>query len=199
MSDLTEVPAKLLRTSLREQRNRLSNEQQKHNEEKALLQVQKLLAQKTLQTPLNIGLFLSQDGELGTNKLIEYLWSQTEHKVFLPILAEDNHMFFGEYRPETELQDNRFRIPEPVNETVIGADELDWVFTPLVGFDRRGNRMGMGGGFYDRTFAFKHQQQQSSPYLVGWAHACQEVERLDSQPWDVPLNAIINEKETLWF
>ncbi len=63
---------------------------------------------------------------------------------------------------------------------------------PLVGFDQFKNRIGMGGGFYDRTLSFKKRQQNyKNPKLVGLAFDCQEVAKLNAEPWDVPLDAVV--------
>jgi 5-formyltetrahydrofolate cyclo-ligase len=63
---------------------------------------------------------------------------------------------------------------------------------PLVGFDKNKNRIGMGGGFYDRTLSFKKKQKSfSSPRLYGLAFDCQEVDKLDTRPWDVQLDGVI--------
>lgn len=90
---------------------------------------------------------------------------------------------------------NRFGIPEPRrSQRRLPPWLLQLVLMPLVGFDKRGGRLGMGGGFYDTTFAFKHQKMGARPTLIGLAHACQEVESLPLAHWDVPLNAIATDK-----
>src|SRR5690606_40461575 len=61
---------------------------------------------------------------------------------------------------------------------------------PLVAFDARGNRLGMGGGFYDRTFARAPRARTLRPRLVGLAHHFQQVASLPAEPWDIPLDAI---------
>ncbi len=93
------------------------------------------------------------------------------------------------------LRRNRLGIDEPADTATIGARWLDVVFLPLVGFDRFGLRLGTGGGFYDRAFAFRHARLRwHAPRLIGIAYAFQEVERITPQPHDVPLDAVITEK-----
>jgi 5-formyltetrahydrofolate cyclo-ligase len=93
------------------------------------------------------------------------------------------------------LKRNRLGIDEPADTPTIGARWLDVVFLPLVGFDRCGLRLGTGGGFYDRAFAFRHARQHwHAPRLIGIAYAFQEVERITPHPHDVPLDAVITEK-----
>lgn len=64
------------------------------------------------------------------------------------------------------------------------------ILTPLVGFDRRGNRLGQGAGHYDRAFA-----AHPDAWRVGIAWSVQEVEALPADAWDVPLHAIATDKE----
>ena len=96
---------------------------------------------------------------------------------------------------EGTLKHNRLGIEEPQDTAVIGARWLDLVFLPLVGFDRFGLRLGTGGGFYDRAFAFRHARTAwHAPRLVGIAYAFQEVPRITPAAHDVPLDAVITEK-----
>ena len=92
---------------------------------------------------------------------------------------------------------NRYAIPEPVEDRQHPARNpsfINLILVPLVGFDDRGNRMGMGAGYYDRTLAFRMQRRHwRKPMLVGLAYACQQVDALPAESWDVPLDAIITE------
>lgn len=85
---------------------------------------------------------------------------------------------------------NRFAITEPLLDIrhIVPINELDIIFTPLVAFDKQGNRLGMGGGFYDRTL---QNWQQQSFIPVGLAHRCQEVDELPVESWDIPLFAVL--------
>lgn len=92
------------------------------------------------------------------------------------------------------LHPNRFGIPEPAAGAEIAPPFLDLVLVPLVAFDALGNRLGMGAGFYDRVFAFrKRRHRWHRPPLFGVAYSLQRVERIDPEPWDVPLDGVVTE------
>lgn len=111
----------------------------------------------------------------------------------LPVLHEER-LHFAPWRPGDPLVSNRFGIPEPAVEpaSLLGAKDMTLVVMPLVGFDVRGHRLGMGGGWYDRSFAFR-QQQPAPPWLVGAAFDAQRVDGLDAAAWDVSLDAVCTE------
>lgn len=89
-----------------------------------------------------------------------------------------------------------FGIPEPARGVVVGVASHDVVLAPLVAFDRAGHRLGQGGGYYDRTMA---RRAGGRPLMIGVAHAFQEVESIPVEPWDVPLDAVVTECETIAF
>lgn len=142
--------------------------------------------------------YQANDGELDPKPLARMAASLNK-KVYLPILhpLRPKLLWFIEWLPDqTPLIKNRFGIEEPplkgyglARHRKIQPWAVDLVLMPLVGFDRQGGRLGMGGGFYDRTFdpTYKRARQ---PRLVGLAHNCQEVDNLPLAPWDVPLDAI---------
>lgn len=135
-------------------------------------------------------------GELDAAPLLERAWAMGK-AVYLPVLTGDA-LQFAPYRPGTPLRRNRFQIPEPEISPAewLPPSALDLVLTPLVAFDSTGTRLGMGGGFYDRSFAFLRDPAWSGhrPRLVGLAYEFQRVETLVRQPWDVPLDAVATEK-----
>ncbi len=93
------------------------------------------------------------------------------------------------------LRENRFGIGEPEGLATIGARWLNLVFLPLLGFDRRGLRLGTGGGFYDRAFAFRQLRRVwHKPHLVGFAYAFQQVGQLAAAPHDVALDAVVTDQ-----
>ena len=118
----------------------------------------------------------------------------------LPVLHEDGRLRFAAWRPGAPLVSNRFGIPEPdVDEdALLPGDAMGLVVMPLVGFDAAGQRLGMGAGWYDRTFAFRHGTS-SAPWLVGAAFAAQQVDALAAEPWDVPMDALCTERDTFLF
>jgi 5-formyltetrahydrofolate cyclo-ligase len=119
-------------------------------------------------------------------------------RLYLPVLVSpaQGHMLFAPYEPDTALAANRFGIPEPVvtAERWVLPQRLDLVLTPLVAFDTRGNRLGMGGGYYDRTFAFRrHPGHIARPHLLGLAYEMQKTDALVRRAWDVPLDGVVTE------
>lgn len=118
----------------------------------------------------------------------------------LPVLRPGGRLRFAPWKPGDPLAGNRYGIPEPVVEpaATLAPEAMSLVLLPLLGFDRAGNRLGMGGGYYDRSFAFR-RGRPAPPRLVGVAYACQEVPALDAQDWDVPLDALATEGEWLEF
>lgn len=115
----------------------------------------------------------------------------------LPVLHEDGRLRFAPWQPGQPLVSNRFGIPEPDVEParLLEADAMALVVTPLVGFDRVGQRLGMGGGWYDRSFAFR-PASAGPPWLVGAAFDEQGIESLAAEDWDVPLDAVCTPTRT---
>ncbi|MNT59642.1 putative 5-formyltetrahydrofolate cyclo-ligase [compost metagenome] len=106
-------------------------------------------------------------------------------------------MVFQRVRPDETMQPNRFRIPEPCHNRARQRKvwALDLVLLPLVGFDRHGGRIGMGGGFYDRSLAYRGVRKKwHNPTLLGLAHECQQVDRLALASWDVSLKATVTDR-----
>ena len=114
----------------------------------------------------------------------------------LPVLADDR-LRFAPWRPGDALASNRYGIPEPdvAPASLLDAQDMALVVAPLVGFDVRGNRLGMGAGWYDRTFAFR-QQQTAPPWLAGAAFEVQRLDQVDAAAWDVTLDAVCTESST---
>ena len=118
----------------------------------------------------------------------------------LPVLHDDGHLRFAAWRAGDPVAPNRFGIPEPVVEpgALLEPSALDLVVVPLVGFDASCHRLGMGGGWYDRSFAFRHEQP-APPLLVGAGFAFQHVDGgLPRAAWDVQLDAVCTDQSTLF-
>jgi 5-formyltetrahydrofolate cyclo-ligase len=102
---------------------------------------------------------------------------------------------FARYRRGDALHANWYGIPEPVHVAAqeIAAADIGLVCVPLLGFDRAGNRLGQGGGFYDRSFDFLLRREAATPLLLGIGFTCQELPALAREAWDVPLAAVMTE------
>ena len=188
MKSIQQTLRNQLRQQIRKTRANLTALQQQQAEDSITQQALALIEERNAQ---HIALYISFDGEISTDKLIKTLWAQNKY-VYLPVLHpfNPNHLLFLRYLPDTPMLKNKFGIWEPkLNvQNVLPLDELDILFTPLVAFDKQGNRLGMGGGFYDRTL----QNWQNSSFIpVGLAHQCQQVEQLPTEVWDVPLHQIL--------
>jgi 5-formyltetrahydrofolate cyclo-ligase len=116
----------------------------------------------------------------------------------LPVLGDDARLRFARWQPGDPLVSNRFGIPEPdvAPSSLVEPEQMALVVVPLVGFDLRGQRLGMGGGWYDRSFAFRHLRNPP-PWLVGVGFAAQQVDALPVEPWDVALDAVCSEQALL--
>lgn len=141
-----------------------------------------------------MAVYLPADGEVDTTGIIQRAWTLGK-QVYLPVLVPylHNRLWFIRYTSDTRLVKNRFGIPEPeaVHRKRVPAQALDLVLTPLVAFDAQGNRLGMGGGFYDRSFEFLLRRRiWHKPRLVGLAYDFQQLPGLPAQSWDVPLTAV---------
>ncbi len=147
-----------------------------------------------LQNADTIALYMTDRGELPTEFLLEELLSRGK-RIALPRVDPviNGKMTFRVYRDGDVLVPDRFGIREPgplAPEVPLG--EIDLMFTPLVAFDHSGMRLGMGGGFYDRTLA-ERKRTGSGPFPVGLALSCQEIPSVPAEEWDMPLPAIVTE------
>lgn len=146
-----------------------------------------------------IAAYWACDGELDPAPVLENAWA-ADRAVYLPVLADapPESLQFAPYRPGLPMRPNRFDIPEPdvAPSERLQPEQLDLVLTPMVAFDATGTRLGMGGGFYDRSFAFllDPDYRGRRPLLLGIGYEFQKTgEHLLRQSWDVPLNAAVTE------
>lgn len=140
-----------------------------------------------------LGLYLAQNGEMDLTPAIEYA-CKNHVECYLPIVQHNSTLLFAPYLPTSKMKPNAFNIPEPVFESqaMIPAQALDVMLIPLVVFDHRGNRIGMGKGYYDRTLSGQCKTGLD-PSLIGCAHALQQVDAIEPNEWDVALDAIVTE------
>lgn len=184
-----------LREALRRRRRQLTPTQQAaaaHRLDRQLVSHQ-LLARYN-----DIAFYLANDGEIDPVHFMRRAQSLGK-RCYLPVLAGGNRLAFARYRPGDPMARNRFGIPEPTASAVHRPPwALSLVLVPLVGFDRAGARLGMGGGFYDRSFSYQRRAHAlRRPLLVGLAHGCQEVDELRVENWDIPLSMIVTDKEVI--
>ena len=183
---------KQLRNLLRHRRRSLTADQQQAAAQKLFAQI----AGSHLFRDSNLIAFtLCRDGEIDTRPLMEAAHAAGK-SCFLPVMSNNSGedlLLFRQWAPGISLKRNDFGIPEPVGpECSPGA--LDLVLLPLVGFDASCNRLGMGKGYYDHTFAFLRDKACRKPVLLGLAHECQRVEKLEVASWDLPLDGIVTDQ-----
>lgn len=189
-----------LRQQIRRRRRQLT---QIERDEAARYIAARLFSCQSLTHARKIATYLAQSGEADLSEFIRLAWASNKH-VYLPMLSTPalNRMRFARYHKDTRLKLNRYRIPEPVvgASQILRAPQLDIVLLPLVGFDRYGHRLGMGGGYYDRTFSFRLQRRLwRKPLLIGIAYDFQEVAELTSETWDVPLDMVVTPTRVMYF
>lgn len=155
-----------------------------------------LLHSRVWQRSRRVALFLPHRGEPDLRPLLADGLRRGK-RLCLPVLKPfgERGLWFRETRRDEPLTHNRFGIPEPGPAARrFRPRELDLILTPLVAFDGAGNRLGMGAGFYDRTFAFlRRQPRWGRPLLLGVAFGFQEHPALPAADWDVPLHGVLTE------
>lgn len=132
--------------------------------------------------------------------------SRSHRQYYLPLVSdtrrpwETTRLLFQRVAPRPALKRTGLGIQEPAfnPRQCIAATRLDLVLMPLVGFDNHGNRLGMGKGYFDRTFSPRRCRWRT-PRRLGVAHGFQEVETLSAQAWDIPLHGIVTDERFSWF
>lgn len=183
-----------LRQQMRRQRRALTSQQQA---QAAFRLCKHLQRHPHLRKAKHVAAYLPNDGELDPQPLIRWCWQQGK-TVYLPVLhpLSHNRLWFVRYTPKSCLVANQYGIPEPKApyRFLRAAQKLDAVLLPLVAFDPEGGRLGMGGGYYDRTFSFILRSGCTRPHLIGLAHELQKVDKLPVASWDVPLAGIATDR-----
>jgi 5-formyltetrahydrofolate cyclo-ligase len=187
-----------IRSSIRQQRNKIS---QSDSIRAGASLAAKLKASNQINNHQNIACFISFDGEISTQSTLSLVEQSGAH-CFLPKLKpyKPNRLWFMPYRSNQATTNNKFGIPE-VDLSVDNAlpvSKLDAVLLPLVAFDLQGNRLGMGGGFYDATFSHL-RTSKSRPKFIGLAYELQKIESLPSDSWDLPLDGVCTESNFYQF
>ena len=187
---------KALRELIRTQRKTYSSADQLLASQKLC---ERLSKEPKVKQAKNIAIYLANDGELDPYRFIQWCWQQQKN-IYLPVIHpfSPGHLLFLHYTSKTPLIANKYNILEPqLNvQSIITLAELDILYTPLVAFDLSGKRLGMGGGFYDRTLQSWHGEKNAEAKTlkftpVGLAHDFQQVDHISHELWDIPLPEII--------
>jgi len=162
-----------------------------------------LIQSNLMQNAKNVACYLSIQNEIDTTPILEYLFKNAK-VCYLPVMdpLQFGKMDFIRYFDNDPLKTNRFHIQEPLftPSKLIAPEALDLVIVPLVAFDKQGRRIGTGGGFYDRAFAFLKDKTMNNkkPFLIGYAYSFQETPHIHPNHWDIGLHAIATEKGFYW-
>lgn len=175
-----------LRREMRLRRRSLPRVRRRFAEQAILRHLRALAAYRRARS---IALYWPADGEPDIRDIEQHARASGK-RLYLPVVGHGGQMAFAPWVRGGRLRRNRYGIPEPTGARRAPADRLDLVVMPLVAFDASGNRLGMGGGYYDRALA-GHRRR---PLLAGIAFACQQAEAIPVQPWDIPLTYVITER-----
>ncbi|MEN8177136.1 MAG: 5-formyltetrahydrofolate cyclo-ligase [Pseudomonadota bacterium] len=189
-----------LRKTIRNRRRQLSRQTLKIHSN---LMVRQANACYPLQNSRRIAFYFANDGEMDPAPLVERALLAGK-RCYFPVLRcrPAKSLWFAAHKKHQQLIPNRFGIPEPAtsHRQITTPWGLDLIILPLVAFDLSGNRLGMGGGYYDRTLSFKNKRSHwKGPKLIGIAHDIQCVDSLPVNDWDIPLDAVITEKKLYQF
>jgi 5-formyltetrahydrofolate cyclo-ligase len=180
-----------LRQKLRQLRSELTQEFQ----QKAAEKIAEIICESEIfKTSQNIAAYLPINGEIDPINILNNAW-KTGKSCYLPITLKNKQLAFAKYKKNAPLITNKFGICEPIydNADLIDPQKLDLVIVPLVGFNQNRYRLGHGGGYYDRAFAFTKQTTSKKPYLIGIAYELQNID-IPVEPWDIQLNMLVTEK-----
>ncbi len=186
------------------QRRQLNEGARRNLAQAASLHLTKL--QQRLPKNARIGLYYDGFGELPTQPLLDWCL-RLGYLPYLPVVGslgiDDKRLrFIPVYHTKLvniPTRIHRLGMKQNHHRRLLWASELDVIICPLVAVDKHGNRMGMGGGFYDTTLGKSYRSGASSPLKIGWCYDFQVVEQLARQPWDVPLDGLITPSGIRWF
>ena len=143
----------------------------------------------------SIASYLPMPDEVDTYTLIERAW-RANKRIFVPVLRKGGKMLFREMHADTTLTKNHYDVWEPAEGEFISPRQLDIAIAPTVAFDDDNNRIGMGGGYFDRCFAhLRHRTNWHRPKLIGLAFECQKVEKITPNPWDIRLYRVFTDAD----
>lgn len=182
-----------LRSRLRKKRTEISDEQRNSFDRSICQHIQKLVVEKNARS---IACYWPFNGEPDLIPLCKTLLADG-CEIALPVISKNKPgvMTFCSWQAGMPLVKNRYGIFEPPGSTCITLAGFDMLIMPLVAYDRSGNRLGMGAGYYDRHL--EHLKNSPAPLRVGAAYSLQEIDPIDKNHWDIPLHGIVNERG--WF
>lgn len=186
-------PAKpALRQMLRRRRNALDADRQAQAAAGLAAQLQSL---PVFARSRRVAFYLANDGEIDPGRALDWRLTRGGRCYAPVIVAGEKKLRFAEITAHTRFYRNRFGIAEPRVPAgqLLEGSELDLALLPLVGFDRHGNRIGMGGGFYDATFGGA-ACGGDAPELIGLAHESQRLDLIDADHWDIPVSAVVTDR-----
>jgi len=183
----------LLRRRLRSERSGLSGFLRAEHDEAIGQHVMQLVQSRQA---VRIACYWSFNGEPDITPVFRQLMANS-CELALPVISgtNDHRMTFHSWQAQTRLVKNRYGIFEPLETAVVPASSLDIILMPLVGYDRSGNRLGMGAGYYDRCLENLHDQVR--PLRIGIAYSLQEICPFEKNKWDISLHGVVNEHG--WF
>ena len=172
-------------------RQQLSDTQIKHYSQHIVTQ---LIALPAISQASVIASYLACHNEVDLSLLAQWCWEQ-EKTLLLPQcdVPQPGYLSWLRYTSNTPLSKNHYGIlePAPHHSELFSIAQIDVVLTPLVAFDTCRHRIGMGKGYYDRTFS----NSADRPIMIGCAFSCQQVDSIHTNSWDVPLTAVITEQK----
>lgn len=182
---------KQLRFQLRQQRQALSGADMILAAEKLAEQYKQHFADLGF---YKIALYLQHDNELATTALIDLLFSK-DCELYLPKI-DGNNMTFCRYYQNHQMIHNQFGIAEPDTTEHLKPEQLDLILLPLTAFDLKGNRLGMGGGYYDRALS---EVANTKTVIAGLAYDFQEVEDCPVESFDKPMQRLLTPTRIIEF
>ena len=155
---------------------------------------ERVIALSEFTSAQRVAAYAAINGEISLDPVIERALADGK-LVYLPNLDRES-LRFSPYFHGQKMRVNRFRLLEPDvgDDEMLQPQDLDLVLAPLVVFDAECNRIGMGGGYYDRSFAFRKDPARNTPILIGVAHELQKVESIEPEDWDVRLDMIVTDE-----
>lgn len=192
--DSSKEQRNLLRQEILAKRRQLTA---KESAQAGLSILKTIMQMNVFKRTVNVASYISLSGELCTQDMNEYF--MTRHHLCLPymVTGQKGKMDFYSFKKGDELVENRFHILEPKNqpENLVLEDKIDVIIVPLVAFDNKGNRMGMGGGYYDRML----KKVRKDCLVIGVAYEFQQVDELLVEEWDMPMDIVITDKNCYEF